>query len=213
MITKIKNNKLLIYMMLPFFIIVTLITAKLLTQKELLMDKIAYNLLVEQLRSPGLTTFMKTVTKFGNTNFMVIATTIFTLLFLRLWKKDNLAKLIPCNLVIIALINQVLKYIFQRERPIGYRLIEMTGYSFPSGHAMVSMAFYGLMSYIIYHLVKNKKIRNILITINVLIIILVGISRVYLGVHYLSDVLTGYSISIIYLLLLAKILRKYKIFP
>ena len=78
---------------------------------------------------------------------------------------------------------------------------------------MVSMAFYGLLIYIIYHLIKNKLLRNVLISINGLIILLIGISRVYLGVHYLSDIITGYSISTIYLLLLAKLLKKYKIFP
>ena len=121
--------------------------------------------------------------------------------------------MIPSNLIFITLSNQILKRIFKRTRPLGYRLIKATGYSFPSGHAMVSMAFYGLLIYIIYHLIDNKIIRNILITINIIIILLIGISRVYLGVHYLSDVIVGYSVSIIYLLLLTKIIKKYKIFP
>ena len=213
MITKIKNNKLLIYMLLPFLIIITLITGKIVTQKELIIDKLAYDILVEQLRNPTLTMIMKTITKLSNTKFIIIFAAILTLLFLFKWNKPKVAKLIPCSLIMITSLNVLLKVIFQRERPIGYRLIEMTGYSFPSGHAMVSMAFYGLLIYIIYHYVKNKKLRNILIIINVLLIALIGISRVYLGVHYLSDVLTGYSISVIYLLLLIKLLKKYKIFP
>lgn len=213
MITKIKNNKLLIYMLLPFLIIITLITGKIVTQKELIIDKLAYDILVEQLRNPTLTMIMKTITKLSNTKFIIIFAAILTLLFLFKWNKPKVAKLIPCSLIMITSLNVLLKVIFQRERPIGYRLIEMTGYSFPSGHAMVSMAFYGLLIYIIYHYVKNKKLRNILIIINFLLIALIGISRVYLGVHYLSDVLTGYSISVIYLLLLIKLLKKYKIFP
>ena len=213
MITKIKNNKLLIAMILPFLIIILNITAKIIMKEELLIDKLAYNILVEKLRSPTLTIFMKTITKLSNTTFIVALAILLTLLFQFLWKKEKIAMLIPTNLVIIALINQILKLIFQRDRPIGYRLIEMTGYSFPSGHAMVSMAFYGLLIYIIYHLIKKKSLRITIVTINIIIIFLIGISRVYLGVHYLSDVVTGYSISIIYLLFLAKILKKYNFFP
>ena len=213
MITKIKNNKLLIAMILPFLIIILNITAKIIMKEELLIDKLAYNILVEKLRSPTLTIFMKTITKLSNTTFIVALAILLTLLFQFLWKKEKIAMLIPTNLVIIALINQILKLIFQRDRPIGYRLIEMTGYSFPSGHAMVSMAFYGLLIYIIYHLIKKKSLRITLVTINIIIIFLIGISRVYLGVHYLSDVVTGYSMSIIYLLFLAKILKKYNFFP
>ena len=213
MITKIKNNKLLLFAILPFLIIITIVTAKIITQQELWMDKFAHHILVEQLRSPTLTTVMKIITKLSDTSFIVFFATLLTLLFLFKWKKIKVAKLIPCSLIFVAVMNQLLKFIFQRERPIGYRLIEMTGYSFPSGHAMVSMAFYGLLIYIIHVLVKKKKLKNILITINVLIIFLIGISRVYLGVHYLSDVLVGYSVSIIYLLLLVKLLRKYKYFP
>lgn len=213
MITKIKNNKLLIAMILPFLIIILNITVKIIMKEELLIDKLAYNILVEKLRSPTLTIFMKLITKLSNTTFIVALAILLTLLFQFLWKKEKIAMLIPTNLVIIALINQILKLIFQRDRPIGYRLIEMTGYSFPSGHAMVSMAFYGLLIYIIYHFIKKKSLRITLITINIIIIFLIGISRVYLGVHYLSDVVTGYSISIIYLLFLAKILKKYNFFP
>ena len=213
MVNKIKNNKLLIYMIIPFLTIIIIITSKIVAGQELFIDKLAHTILVEQLRSPAVTIFMKNITKLSNTGFMIIIATTLTLLFLFKWKQKNIAKLIPCSLIFITLMNQTLKAIFQRERPFGYRLIEMTGYSFPSGHAMVSMAFYGLLIYIIYHLIKNKVLRNTLILINVLIIFCVGISRVYLGVHYLSDIITGYSVSVIYLLLLAKLLKKYKVFP
>lgn len=213
MLEKIKNNKILVYTILPLIIIIIIVTAKIVTKQELIIDKIAYNIIVEQLRNPILTTIMKTITKLSDTNVIILLAVILTLLFLYKWKNKKIAKLIPCSLIFITLVNQSLKMIFQRERPIGYRLIQMNGYSFPSGHAMVSMAFYGLLICIIYHLVKNKKQRNILITINMIIIFLIGISRVYLGVHYLSDVLVGYSLSIIYLLILIKLLKKYNYFP
>lgn len=213
MLTKIKNNKNLIYASVPFFIVIIIITSKIITKQELFIDKLAYNILVETLRNPTLTIIMKYITKLSDTLFIIIFSLILTLLFYFKLDKKKIAMLIPANLVTVALINQILKFIIQRERPVGYRIIEMSGYSFPSGHAMVSMAFYGLLIYIIYHLVKNKHARTSLIVLNIIIIILIGISRIYLGVHYLSDIITGYSISIIYLLLLTKLLKKYKIIP
>lgn len=212
MLEKLKNNQLLIYITTLLIIVVTIIITKILTKQELIIDKIAYNILVEQLRTPTMTTFMKTITKLSNTNFMIIITIILTILFTFKWQRKNIAILIPCSLTFITLFNQTLKIIFQRARPNSFQLITATGYSFPSGHAMASMAFYGLLIYIIYHLTKNKYLKNILILINCIIILLVGISRVYLGVHYLSDVIAGYSISIIYLLILTKILKKNKLF-
>lgn len=213
MFEKIKNNKNLIYIIIPSIIVIVLITLKIITKEELIIDKLAYNVLVTKLRSPSLTNFMKVITKFSDTISIIILAVILTSLFLYKWKDKNIAKIIPCSIAMVASINQLLKFIFQRERPNGYRLIEMTGYSFPSGHAMISMAFYGLLIYIIQKKVKNKPLRLILIIINIAIIILVGISRIYLGVHYLSDVITGYLISLIYLVLFIKMLKKYNYIP
>ena len=156
---------------------------------------------------------MKLATKLSNPEVMIVIAIISILFYIKLIKNKKLSLGIILNLAGITIINQILKFIFRRERPTGYRLIEMSGYSFPSGHAMASLAFYGLLIYITKRLVKNKHLKILLITLNIAIIILIGVSRIYLGVHYLSDVLTGYSISIIYLLITTKLLNKYKVFP
>ena len=97
--------------------------------------------------------------------------------------------------------NIVLKQIVQRPRPTEYRIVNETGYSFPSGHSMVSMAFYGFLIYLIYKYVKNKYLKIGLITFLSILIISIGISRIYLGVHYTSDVMAGFCISVSYLVL------------
>lgn len=211
MIQKIKNNKLLITISLLLLIVIVMITKKIALKEELIIDKLAYDILVNKLRNPNITIFMKTITKLSNTIFIIAFLSILIIIFYFILKKKKIAQLLGFNLVFIVLLNQIIKFMIRRDRPIGFRLIEEKGFSFPSGHAMVSMAFYGLLIYIIKHSIKNKKLRNFLIAINILIIILIGISRVYLGVHYLSDVITGYSISLIYLLVLTKYLNKYKI--
>lgn len=212
-ITKIKNNRYIIYISIPFLLIILLITAKVIAGRELYIDKLAYQIFIEKLRNDKLTTFMKLATKLSNPEVMIVIAIISILFCIKLIKNKKLSLGIILNLAGITIINQILKFIFRRERPTGYRLIEMSGYSFPSGHAMASLAFYGLLIYITKRLVKNKYLKILLITLNIAIIILIGVSRIYLGVHYLSDVLTGYSISIIYLLITTKLLNKYKVFP
>ena len=99
------------------------------------------------------------------------------------------------------LLNQALKFIIQRPRPTEFRIINESGYSFPSGHSMVSAAFYGFLIYLIYKNVKNKYLKWSLITLLSLVILTIGISRIYLGVHYTSDVIAGFLISISYLII------------
>ena len=125
-------------------------------------------------------------------------------------KNKKIGTSICLNLVLITLLNLLLKNIIERPRPVGYRIIDETGYSFPSGHSMVSMAFYGLIIYFIWKNVKNKKIRNLFCVLLGMLIILIGISRIYLGVHYASDVIGGFVISITYLILFTTIYKNIK---
>ena len=205
MVEKIKKYKIPIIILLS--IIITIITIRVMTTDELLIDKIAYKLFVEKLRTPSLNNLMKIIATISNTP----ATVIFIILLLIFIKNKKVALTIPINLLIITSINQILKLIFQRPRPLGYRLLEIGEYSFPSGHAMTSMALYGLLIYLAYKLVKNKNLKVLFITISIFMIIIIGISRIYLGVHYFSDVLVGWSLSIIYLIIYINILKKYKI--
>lgn len=141
------------------------------------------------------TEVMKVITEMASAG--VLAGLCVTILVFIKNKKYGL--IISVNILISTILNLVLKNIFDRPRPEGYRLIEETGFSFPSGHSMASMAFYGLIIYLIFKKVKNNYIKWISITLLSILILAVGISRIYLGVHYASDVLGGFCFSIIYL--------------
>lgn len=166
------------------------------------LDNMIYTWLSNIIKEP-ITTFAKIITTMG-AGYVIIPVCIITVICF--WKKKE-AKYIVVNLITIFLSNQLLKRIVERPRPEGFRIVEELGYSFPSGHSMVSMAFYGLFIYFIYKKVKNKYIKWTSIILLALLIILIGLSRIYLGVHYASDVLAGFLLAISYLGLFTHIIK------
>ena len=139
-------------------------------------------------------------------SFLGSAVTFITLSigFLALIKKKKYSRLIMLNLILVFLLNRILKAIIARPRPQVLRLVYEDGYSFPSGHSMVSIGFYGFLIYLIYNNIKNKKIKYPLIVLLSLLILFIGISRIYLGVHYATDVIGGFVIGLIYLRIFIK---------
>lgn len=184
-------------------IIVLMMLEDIFENEQLALDMFVYRLVILNLRTEPLTTFMEIITNLSS-SYVLIAITIGIWIFV---KNKKVGWCVASNLVITVLLNQLLKYIIQRPRPDGYRLITESGYSFPSGHSMVSMAFYGLIIYLIWKMVKNKKIKYISCGILGILIPMIGFSRIYLGVHYASDVIGGFAISIVYLLLYTNITR------
>ena len=167
-------------------------------------DIIGYKLISTFLISDFVTPIAKFITNFGGAIFLSIATVMLFLLI----KNKKIGLSIISNIVIITILNQLLKRLLQRPRPTEFRIVEETGYSFPSGHSMVSMAFYGYLIYLIYRYIKNKYVKWTLITILSILICLIGISRIYLGVHYTSDVLGGFLLSISYLVIYISSIKK-----
>lgn len=166
---------------------------------HLLDDKI-YNILIS-LKSDVATYFFKIVTLGANVYTLIIICLISLLL-----KNKKYFKFISINAILAFLCNYGLKQIFKRPRPSMLRLSVESGYSFPSGHSMVAIAFYGLIIYFISRSnLKYKKAYYIGLSI---LILLVGISRIYLGVHYFSDVLCGFLFGTIYLVLFINLIKE-----
>ena len=173
--------------------------------KEIMdMDALGYGF-ISSFISDGATLVMKFITYFGSAYVLIPLT---ALLFV-LTKNKKLNILIGSNLLLVTFLNQFLKIVFQRPRPEEYRLISESGYSFPSGHSMVSMAFYGLLIYIVYRYVKNVYVKYGLMVILFMLILFIGISRIYLGVHYTSDVMGGFLLSISYLIVFIIVTNKF----
>lgn len=167
------------------------------------IDTSFYKLISENLISDQVTPIMKFVTNLGG-KFVLISLGIILFITLR---KRKLGIYVALNLIIITIINQLLKHIVQRPRPNEYRIVDETGYSFPSGHSMVSTAFYGFLIYLICKYVKNKYLKYISTVLLSFLILWIGVSRIYLGVHYTTDVLAGFLISISYLIIYISILN------
>ena len=181
-----KKKHILISILLIVFLILTILV---LTGNIKVFDDSIYNFLIS-LRSNPMDTFMKFITKFGNTMSVIIILAIFVFIL----KKDD-GYLLVMNTVCVVSANQILKHIIRRERPDHLRLIKEKGFSFPSGHSMVSIALYGILIYIVNKNIKNKYLKIPLIVILSLLILFIGLSRIYVGVHYPSDVLSGYILA------------------
>lgn len=168
-------------------------------------DIVGYKLVSTFLISDFATPIAKFITNFGGAIILII---LAPMLFIFI-KNKKIGISVILNLVIITVLNQLLKRIVQRPRPTEFRIVEESGYSFPSGHSMVSMAFYGYSIYLIYKYVKNKYLKWISIILLSILICFIGISRIYLGVHYTSDVLGGFFISISYLIIYISAVNKF----
>lgn len=165
------------------------------------LDATAYSFLVLRLRRPWITAIME---GFSNLSSPVVIAGMFLMVIaFAPGRRPGLCAAL--NLVCVVGINQVLKYIVQRPRPDGFRLISEVGYSFPSGHSMVSMAFYGLCIWMVWTYERDKIIRWLCCLSFAIMVVAVGMSRVYLGVHYASDVIAGFCVSIAWLAVYTKV--------
>ncbi|MEA4847307.1 MAG: phosphatase PAP2 family protein [Clostridiaceae bacterium] len=148
----------------------------------------AYGEAVENM-SPVLTFMMKGITYLGDS---VIIIGFSLLLFIVPNTRRAMALPVSMAVIFSAVFNVILKHIFARSRPDILRLISETGYSFPSGHAMNNAALYTMLVLLIWRYVKNTSLKIILSSICAALTVLIGYSRVYLGVHYAGDVLGGW---------------------
>ncbi len=155
---------------------------------------------IQSLITPKLTSVMFFFTFFASTWSLLTLTVIS--IGLMLWQHKRWEALF----LLLALgggmaFNLLLKWIYRRERPSIHRLVEESGYSFPSGHSMAAFLFFGMMAMLLTLFVVSRAAKAVIILASVVLILLVGISRIYLGVHYPSDVLAGFAAGGVWLVM------------
>lgn len=150
---------------------------------------------VQGFESPGLTSAAKFLAFIGSgVPVGVISLVTMLLLYLILKHRRELVFFLVAVGGAGAL-NAVLKTIFKRERPSFHRILEETGFSFPSGHAMAAFALYGAIAFLLWRHISSGLGRTLLIIFSTVMILAIGVSRIYAGVHFPSDILGGFILS------------------
>ncbi|MCX7695934.1 MAG: phosphatase PAP2 family protein, partial [Caloramator sp.] len=151
--------------------------------------------LVLSLRNNVLTKIFKAATVLGNYQW-IIAFTVLAMILMINNNRKKFAAFFGLNITLVWLFNELLKVIFKRPRPdLIYRLVDAKGYSYPSGHAMISLTLALVFVYYLNEIdFKNDFVKWIVVILGLFI----GISRIYLGVHYFTDVLAGWAVAVIY---------------
>lgn len=191
-----------IFIVVLCLILFSVICYGVLSYDSLVIDTKVYSFISDNIMNDGITSVLKVITELGGVAFIVLA----GVLIFMFCKK--IRWFVTFDLVGVTLINQAIKHIIRRPRPNVLRLVEEDGYSFPSGHSMVSMAFYGIIIYLVYKNVTNKYLKWTLITLLSLLILSIGFSRIYVGVHYFTDVVGGFLLGLAYLIIYINIYNK-----
>lgn len=173
--------------------------------KTTIVDKKVYGCITKIFMSDTNTKVLDVITDFGSILYIIVISIVLFCL-----SKNKYVGIAVClNAVIITSMCSYSKMIFERQRPSSVNwLIEEGGYSFPSGHSLTSMAYYGFLIYLIQKYIKNKYIKNTLTVLLSILIFCIGFSRIYLGVHYFTDVLGGFLLGGAYCITFSKIAQK-----
>ena len=196
-----KNLKITISIFIFCFILILIFV---MSNKSKNFDNMIYNFIIS-FRSPFLDNYFKFITRFGNTNTITIILLLFILLF-----RDKKSFLLTISTTSCVIVNSLVKQLIRRKRPNILRLIKQGGYSFPSGHAMISICLYGYLLYLVNKNIKNKIVRLLSNIFLIILIFSLGISRIYVGVHFATDVIAGYLLGLVILLVVINYPNKSK---
>lgn len=192
-----------------FVCIALFIILAVMVMKDLMVDfdHWVFNFM-RQLASPEVTSLMKTVSVIGNFQFISFPVLIIFIYYLFIRRHRWYSLRIPVVALGSIAVNILLKSYFDRPRPVIDQWVQASGLSFPSGHAMFNMSFFGLLIFILFEKTKNPVLKWIGMILCAIMILLIGASRIYLGVHYPSDVLAGFAAGLLWLIMSLGLLHK-----
>ena len=157
--------------------------------------------MIKPWESPLHTSIMLVITFIGSQNFLLPANLLLIAYYLYFRKNKSRAYKIATISITSVVVMFSMKFFLQRERPLVPLIAKVHGYSFPSGHTFTSVTFYGIIAYLIFRNVKSTILKWTLIVACIVLVLLVGYSRVYLRLHYASDVIAAFCLGLIWLLL------------
>lgn len=184
---------LLVYMISGLVLVV--IIEGLLSGTELIPLNTAIERIVVHMRTPFLTTFFVSVTRLGNPSILLSAAAFIALLLLMRGRPYD-ATLLVVTLIMAVVSLSVLKNTFQITRP-GSEIVDVNGWSFPSGHATVATAFFFMLAYSFFGRMKTLGGKTILILGSIFGAALICFSRLYLGAHWALDILAGITLGLL----------------
>jgi len=152
---------------------------------------------IHRLASLRMTSIMEAISLLGSVGVLVVLSLLAISLFYY-FHRPRAAALLAITMAGVASLDLVLKHAFHRVRPLAFFGTSPSSYSFPSGHALGSLCFYGALAAILSARIAGRRARLCIWTIAVLLVGMIGFSRVYLGVHYPSDVIAGYCAAIVW---------------
>lgn len=165
---------------------------------------------IQGLESPMLTVIMKVFTFIGSIKSIVVLSLLVVFFLYTVLKHRSelilfIAVVLGSNILFVSL-----KVFFQRARPDFHRLIEVGGYSFPSGHATNALTLYGILTFLLWRHIPVRWRRMLLIFVSTMMIVMIGTSRIYLGVHYPTDIISGYLAGGFWLAMAIWIYQRYE---
>jgi undecaprenyl-diphosphatase len=155
---------------------------------------------VHQLASPLLTLIMRGLSFVGSTIALTVGTIFVVIRFvMQKWTRE--ARLFALTMIGAGLLNITLKLAFKRPRPVPFfNLTPPESYSFPSGHSLTSAVFFGALAAILTARIKSRRVKAAIWIVSTAMFLLIGLSRIYLGVHYTTDVIAGFAAALIWIL-------------
>jgi undecaprenyl-diphosphatase len=178
-----------IFLSITTLLIFFYLTNAVLHAQTVIFDSNITNIIIS-LRQPWLTNVMLFLTMLGSE--VIIFSSVVIVIFLTKRKHRRESFIFSILLLMGMTTTIILKILLKVPRPHISALVVENSYSYPSGHALNSLLFYGIISYFIYHFTKNRTTSILVSILATILIFLIGISRIYLGVHHPSDVAAGF---------------------
>lgn len=190
-----RYNKILSIISLTIFVIMGIMVRN--SSEGILFDVIVLEYIHSHTTNPVIFAIMKFISFIGSGYFLFPLLSV-AIIYMLIKKKYYIPKILLASSLGCWVLNYILKLLINRTRPLDFFLVEQGGLSYPSGHSMVSMCMYLTFAYLICKDEYFKDKKKIIYAAAILDVLLMGVSRMYLGVHWPTDIIGGFIMGYIY---------------